>query len=161
MKNLSHLPNKITSLEQLVPYYRDLEQFVRYNIVNNEITIDVLNEALLRLDSYFKRGKVLNQGYIAITLYSEYDRYIAKEKRFSHNGNLDKIDESPYVIEDKIEMELLYDELDVKLSKLTWYEKEILKYSHTMKLAQLSRETKISYWSLRNSLANINKKLKE
>ncbi len=115
-------------------------------------------------DCKFKTNSiVIDGGYVAKALkhtYIDHNRKYSKICNVDYlEHTLEYIDDFDDNVNDKMSDELLYDEMDIRIDTLSWYEKQILELSKEISLLELSRQSKISYRSLCYSKHKIDDKL--
>lgn len=147
---LNHI-NNITSLEELAVYYDDIIKHTRCYITKDEnLYGDIVNNVILKCDKQFKKGKIINGGFLAITLKNEYIDHLRSESKTFHSEIPDtRLDDSNESIQDEEDFKIFYEEFEKKYNELSWYQKKIIEFkANGMSLLELSRQTKISYRNL-------------
>lgn len=170
MVNLSQI-NNITSIEELSEHYDLIRKYAhQLNPRMKEQLDDVLQDTFLKLSDIFLKypGKVIDGGYVAMTLSSVYKNYLKSYNNKLNFGNetyeaiiQDLPDNYEEVLQEKLAIEDRYDLYEKKKSQLSWYNAKVLEYSLVMSVSELSRQSKISYKSLSWTLNKIKEKLKD
>lgn len=164
MRNIKN----IKSIEELAKYDDIIRKHALILIKNQEIANELVQEMYLNIYKYLNKypNKVIDAGLVSVTLRNLHRNYLEYEVNRYDRGGADYEptfpelpDEFEEIIEEKTKKEQLYNDIENRINKLTWYEKKILEYSQEMSLSELSRKSKISYLSLIHSKNKINEKL--
>lgn len=165
--NLSHIPY-LNHIHNLAQYDSDIRLYcekVVFRTYPKFYCDDVVQDSYIKLFRAISKGGSVNGGFIAVTLHNTFKTMVGKEKRLDRNyedygsniyedgmhikTNFDSIcieDDNYFeILEEKLENERLYEEIDRRVSKLRWYDRQIFIYSQQMSLLELSRRTGISY----------------
>lgn len=155
--NLSMIKN-ITTIEQLSKYYDNIRDYT-YLIdrENKQDMDDVIQDTFIKIMDMFdkKPGKVINGGYVALTLRSVYINKLKLKSRYDRFSNVESIidDNDQYIKYD-------WNKYDKIIENLSWYEKKVYEYCITMNISELSRQSGISQKSLRLTFIKIKNKIK-
>ena len=160
--NLSMIKN-ITTIEQLSKYYDNIRDYT-YLIdrENKQDMDDVIQDTFIKIMDIFdkKPGKVINGGYVALTLRSVYINKLKLKSRYDRFSNVENIiddnDQFNKYDWDKYD----WDKYDKIIENLSWYEKKVYEYCITMNISELSRQSGISQKSLRLTFIKIKNKIK-
>lgn len=157
--------NNISSLDELAKYDQLFRDYTNGFVTDKSIADDVVQDMYLKLSKAFENGKVVNGGYIVITLKNLYLNHLKIVDRYNKGDETseyvpqEKVDDFDKVLEDKLEEEKQYQLIEEKIDKLSWFEKSIIQFEMKMSLYQLSKKSGISYRSLIYSKNKINNKL--
>lgn len=155
----------ISSLEELVKFDSIIREKARLMCNNNEIYDDITNDMYLLIDTKMKEGKIINGGYIFLTLKNLFTNYNKRQSKMDFGNELtqayikDVDDDFEDTKETKEYQETLYDEISRRIETLTWYEQKLLQMSKEMSLLELHRQSGISYRSLCYTKEKINNKM--
>ena len=155
--NLSMIKN-ITTIEQLSKYYDNIRDYT-YLIdrENKQDMDDVLQDTFIKIMDMFDKqpDKVINGGYVALTLRSVYINKLKLKSRYDRFSNVENI------IDDNEQFNKYdWDKYDKIIENLSWYEKKVYEYCITMNISELSRQSGISQKSLRLTFIKIKNKIK-
>lgn len=156
---------KTRSLEDLCKYDSIIRDKARTMIKCPDIAEDIVNDMYLKIHEAFLRGKIVDGGYVFMTLKNMITNHHKKNNRLDFGSTEaeaiipESEDDSSIVIKEKIDQEALYDEIDRRVENLHWYEKSVLNFESSMSLLELSRQTGISYRSLNHTRDKIRTKL--
>ncbi len=161
--SLSNISN-INNINDLAQYYDQIRAYAhQINPQKKEEIDDIVQDCFIKLDRIFKKypDKVIDGGYIALTLTSLYKNYRKNylNKNIMNDSPTEEIDDSELSIKNKEMDEIKWEKLNSSIQTLSWYEKKVLEYSFQMSLSELSRKSDISYKSLTHTLKKIKLKL--
>jgi len=157
-------------MEKLFEKHNDWLRIVLKFGCRKDVAEDLVQDMYLKIGNYLNNGldimynkKELNYYYIYLTLKTIYFNYSKREsKRVLHDFNECNVYENELINEEYTNnFELAENIIEDELNKLHWYDKKVWEiYQHT-NLAELSRQTDISYRSLYNTKCKVENKLKE
>lgn len=149
----------ITSLAELAKFDSLIRRYT-YQIgpSQKEQLDDIIQDVYIKLHNLFARypGKVIDGGYVAMTIKSV---YLNEKKTYNNRMDFGNSSESSYIpdtpdnfketLEDKLkDEEEVWEKYDEIINSLTWYDKKVHEHSLTMSLSELSRQSQIGYNSL-------------
>lgn len=145
----------ITTLTELSKYDTLIRNHAKEFIRCKETADDLVNDMYLSLNKAMLKGKNIDGGYIHITLQNLYKNHLKfKIGRFDFGDSINEAkipefeDNFEETYQDKLYQESLYEELEVRIENLTWYEKKILEFEDVISLSELARQSGITYRSL-------------
>lgn len=145
----------INTLEQLSKHDTLIRNHTKEFIKCNDTADDLVNDMYLSLNRAMLKGKVIDGGYVHITLQNLYKNYLKfKVNRFDFGDSINEAkipefeDKFEDTYQDKIYEESLYEEIEARIENLTWYEKKILEFEDVISLSELARQSGITYRSL-------------
>ena len=152
--NIGYIKN-ITSIDQLAVYDEALRKHVRCFVRCNETADDIVNDAYLYLHKILVNGKVIDGGYVHMTLSNLNKNHLKYDVNRYDRGNTmrgayipEDNDDVNNTIEDKMDDEIKYDLIEDMIAGLSWYEQKILEFEKIMSLYELSKRSGITYRSL-------------
>lgn len=154
----------IKNITELSRYDTIIRKKAKLMCNNNIIYDDIVNDMYILIDAKLKEGKIINGGYVFLTMKNLLTNYYKKQNKLDfgldYEATIPEIfDDSEDNIESKEYKETLYEELNNRISQLTWYEQKLMQYSKEMSLLELHRQSGISYRSLIYSKNKINAKI--
>lgn len=155
----------VSTIEELSKFDTLIRKYSKSIIPCNDTADDIVNDMYIKLNSVMERGSIINGGYVYITLKNLYSNHRKININRYDFGNAYECSYIPDNINDdldidnKIMIEGLYNDMDDRISLLSWYEQKILSFSYIISMSELSRKSGISYRSLCYSKLKINEKL--
>ena len=155
----------ISTLQELCKYDALIRR-TAYDICRQDcIADDLVNDFYLKVDKVFKNGRVVNGGFVGISLRNAYTNYLKGQNKLDFGFDdtdhhiPDKVDDYYEVLEQKINNEEYYQVIFERIDTLNWYEMKILECWLIKPLTELAADTGISYKSLYYSLNKIKIKI--
>lgn len=161
--SLHHIEG-VKSIEDLAPHYDLIKRHLSVlTTIKGEDLQDLLQDFYIKLDAYFKKypDKVINGGFVSSSLRNMLKSYYVEVQNNVNEYEVNIVDreDSAIDIDDKIEMEELYEKMYEKVDELDWTEKTVLEYSLIMSSAELSRLSGIPYQNIIYTLNKAKRKL--
>ena len=171
---------KKTTLHLLAEMHQDWIRIVKSFGCNNDTSEDLVQEMYLKINALISRGgnimyneTEINHYYIFRTLRTMYIDLTRKENKVTilpleRNDLFDKANYERYIAkftfqnpyDEADDIEGLYEEMQVFLNDLYWYDKKIYQYIEGGEsVKSLSDKTKISYYSIYNTYRKVKKDL--
>lgn len=157
--------NNITNIEELSKYDNIIRSKAKIMCDNKLFYDDIVNDMYILVNEKLLDGKIINGGYVFLTMRNLITNYHKRNNKWDKNLDVedfyiaDDPDDFRELLENLINDELLYNELNERISKLTWYEQKLMQHSYEMSLLELHRKSGISYRSLIYTKNKINKKI--
>lgn len=153
----------MTTLEKLAQRHKDWIRIVRSFGCEGDLCEDVVQEAYLKIHTLLDKGLDINYEddinyfYMYRCLKSLFIDLCRKEKKIV-KVNVDYL--KKYVQEEEIkkyrDIEGKMKKLDTLLDEMYWYDAKVFNLvSQGMSIAELSKQTNISYYSLYNTYKNV------
>jgi len=153
----------LTTLEKLAQRHKDWIRIVRSFGCEGDLCEDVVQEAYLKIHTLLDKGLDINYEddinyfYMYRCLKSLFIDLCRKEKKIV-KVNVDYL--KKYVQEEEIkkyrDIEGKMKKLDTLLDEMYWYDAKVFNLvSQGMSIAELSKQTNISYYSLYNTYKNV------
>ena len=141
----------------------ELADDIVQKMCNSELADDIVQEMYIKADRAFKKGKVVDGGYIVRILKHNLIDHLRLREKTDNLGYIDyELELEDDFIENfnsKVADEILYEEMYKRIDSLDWYDKKVLELSREMSLLELSKRSKISYRSLIYSRIKIDEKI--
>ena len=159
----------MTTLEKVAQKHNDWVRIVKSFGCKNEYCEDIVQTMYLKINTLINKGidisydDDINHFYIYRMLRSLFIDLCRKEAKITkvNVDYLEKFVEEEEVKEYK-DIEGKMKELDTLLDKVYWYDKKVFDLiSNGMSIAELSKKTSISYYSLYNTYKNVKTLIKE
>jgi len=159
----------LTTLEKIASKHKDWLRVVRSFGCKGDVCEDVVQEAYLKIHTLLNKGldisydDDINYFYMYRTLKSLFMDLCRKESKII-KVNVEYLEK--FVQEEEIkeykDIEGKMKELDTVLDSVYWYDKKVFDLiSNGMSIAELSKKTNISYYSLYNTYKNVKTLIKE
>ena len=159
----------MTTLEKIASKHKDWLRVVRSFGCKGDVCEDVVQEAYLKIHTLLNKGldisydDDINYFYMYRTLKSLFMDLCRKESKII-KVNVEYLEK--FVQEEEIkeykDIEGKMKELDTVLDSVYWYDKKVFDLiSNGMSIAELSKKTNISYYSLYNTYKNVKTLIKE
>ena len=159
----------MTTLEKVAQKHNDWVRIVKSFGCKNEYCEDIVQTMYLKINTLINKGidisydDDINHFYIYRMLRSLFIDLCRKEAKITkvNVDYLEKFVEEEEVKEYK-DIEGKMKELDTLLDKVYWYDKKVFDLiSNGMSIAELSKKTSISYYSLYNTYKNVKTLIKQ
>ena len=159
----------MTTLEKVAQKHNDWVRIVKSFGCKNEYCEDIVQTMYLKINTLINKGidisydDDINHFYIYRMLRSLFIDLCRKEAKITKVNieYLEKFVEEEEVKEYK-DIEGKMKELDTLLDKVYWYDKKVFDLiSNGMSIAELSKKTSISYYSLYNTYKNVKTLIKQ
>jgi RNA polymerase sigma factor (sigma-70 family) len=159
----------LTTLQKIAQKHNDWVRIVKSFGCKNEYCEDIVQTMYLKINTLINKGidisydDDINHFYIYRMLRSLFIDLCRKEAKITkvNVDYLEKFVEEEEVKEYK-DIEGKMKELDTLLDKVYWYDKKVFDLiSNGMSIAELSKKTSISYYSLYNTYKNVKTLIKE
>ncbi|QDP47379.1 MAG: hypothetical protein GOVbin2950_11 [Prokaryotic dsDNA virus sp.] len=160
----------MTTLEKLATKHKDWVRIVQSFGCKGYLCEDVVQQAYLKINTLLNKGLNINYEddinyfYMYRTLKSLYFDLCRKEAKIT-KVNLEHLER--YVQEEEVkeykDIEGKMRELDTLLDKMYWYDAKVFTIltEEKMSIAELSKKTGISYYSLYNTYKNVKNIIKD
>tara|TARA_R100000995_G_scaffold65071_1_gene34145 strand:- start:3464 stop:3961 length:498 start_codon:yes stop_codon:yes gene_type:complete len=160
----------LTTLEKLATKHKDWVRIVQSFGCKGYLCEDVVQQAYLKINTLLNKGLNINYEddinyfYMYRTLKSLYFDLCRKEAKIT-KVNLEHLER--YVQEEEVkeykDIEGKMRELDTLLDKMYWYDAKVFTIltEEKMSIAELSKKTGISYYSLYNTYKNVKNIIKD
>ena len=159
----------MTTLQKIAQKHNDWVRIVKSFGCKNEYCEDIVQTMYLKINTLINKGidisyeDDINHFYIYRMLRSLFIDLCRKEAKITkvNVDYLEKFVEEEEVKEYK-DIEGKMKELDTLLDKVYWYDKKVFDLiSNGMSIAELSKKTNISYYSLYNTYKNVKTLIKQ
>lgn len=159
----------MTTLQKIAQKHNDWVRIVKSFGCKNEYCEDIVQTMYLKINTLINKGidisydDDINHFYIYRMLRSLFIDLCRKEAKITkvNVDYLEKFVEEEEVKEYK-DIEGKMKELDTLLDKVYWYDRKVFDLiSSGMSIAELSKKTNISYYSLYNTYKNVKTLIKE
>ena len=158
----------MTTLEKIASKHKDWVRIVKSFGCKNEYCEDIVQQMYLKAHTLINSGTDISYGdeinhfYIYRILRSLFIDLCRKEKKII-KVNVDYLEK--FVEEEETQKEKDIEgkmkELDTLLDKVYWYDRKVFDLvSEGMSIAELSKKTNISYYSLYNTYKNVKSLIK-
>ena len=159
----------MTTLEKIASKHKDWVRIVKSFGCKNDFCEDIVQQMYLKVHTLISNGTDISYGdeinhfYIYRILRSLFIDLCRKEAKITKVNveYLEKFVQEEEAIQYK-DIEGKMKELDSVLDKIYWYDKKVFDLiSSGMSIAELSKNSGISYYSLYNTYKNVKKIIKE
>lgn len=150
LSDLSVIKN-ITNLNQLAEFDDNIRAYAKMKIKNDYLADDIVGDTYVKLFDIMAGGKVINGGYVIMTINSIWLNKLKVENRYGDECEFEMIDNIEEVMAEELVIQEQFDTFQGMLNELPLFERLLFRYTRIMTLMEISKRSKISYNTIRNS----------
>jgi DNA-directed RNA polymerase specialized sigma24 family protein len=150
LSDLSVIKN-ITNLNQLAEFDDNIRAYAKMKIKNDYLADDIVGDTYVKLFDIMSGGKVINGGYVIMTINSIWLNKLKVENRYGDECEFEMIDNIEEVMAEELVIQEQFDTFQGMLNELPLFERLLFRYTRIMTLMEISKRSKISYNTIRNS----------